>query len=133
MTARRGARGAVLIEALVGVAIVGIALLFLTGLLAHESTLQRRAAAQEAAYTALEGAIEGVRAGVLPLTPPHQVYDTPAPPFVALPPGSGSILWLDVVETPLSGLYDVTATVRFASGPDLVTRSLATRVWRPDG
>ena len=124
-----------LLEALVAVAIVGVALLFLTGLLQHELRLDQRAHEQQLALRALEGVVEGVRAGAFSLTEPHQEYHAPAPPFVALPPGTGSVLWIDVTSAPagapLPGLYDVLVTVRFRHGPDLVQRSLGTRVWLP--
>jgi len=125
--------GFVLLEALVAMAVVGVALLFLTTLLQHELRLDQRAREQELALRALESALEGVRAGAFPLSEPHQSYDTAAPPFIALPPGRGSILFIDVSKAPagapLIGLYDVLVTVRFRHGSDLVQRSLGTRVW----
>jgi type II secretory pathway pseudopilin PulG len=134
-TLPRGANAAgyALLEALVAIAVVGVALLFLTGLLQHELRLDQRAREQQLALRALESALEGVRAGALPIDEPHQVYDAPDLPFVALPAGKGSRLWVDVSKapaaSPLPDLYDVIATVRFRHGPHLVERSLGTRVW----
>ena len=92
----------------------------------------RRERAQQQALLALESAVEGLRAGVLPLMPPGRTYDEAAPPFVALPPGRGSVLTVDVTPGGVPHLFDVLVTVRFASGGELVERSLGTRVWNPN-
>ena len=120
-----------LIEALVAATVAGIALLFLVALLAHEARLITRAAGQREALACLEGALEGLRAGALPLA--TATYTTPAPPWVVLPRHSGT-LWVLVVP-PGPGrppnLWEVTATVRYLAGHDLQMRSVSTKLWQP--
>ena len=128
---RRGSptAGAVLLEALVAVAIAGVALLFLVGLLVHEVRLVTRAAGQREAFAALEAVVAGVRAGALPLR--DATWTEPAPPWVPLPAGRGVVLWLEVAPAGVPDLWDVTATVRYAAWNEVQSRQLATRVWRP--
>src|ERR1044072_5344834 len=75
-------------EALVAAAIVGIALLFVVGLLAHEARLTARAAGQRDAVTLLETALEGVRAGGVALE--DATYDEAKPPRLGGPRGAGA-------------------------------------------
>lgn len=126
---RRGARGAVLLEALVAAAVVAMALLFVMALLAHEARLTAAAPAQRRAFHALEAVLEGVRAGALPLA--DATFRDPEPPWVPLAPQA--TLWLDVRPTELDDLWEVEATIRYRAGRDLQRRSLTTRVWRPHG
>ena len=132
--ARRGDAGAVLIEALVAAVIVAMALLFLIALLAHESRLTARASGQRDAVMLLDAALESVRAGVVPLTLGTTTYDEPYPPWLPIPQRRGAVLWIDVrsLEPAVSDLYEVTATVRYRAGRDVLTRSLTTRVWQPE-
>lgn len=131
--ARRGDAGAVLIEALVAAVIVAMALLFLIALLAHESRLTARAAGQRDAVTLLEAALESVRAGAVPLAVGTTTFTDPVPPWLPIPQRRGAVLWIDVrsLETTAADLYEVTATVRYRAGRDVLTRSLTTRVWQP--
>jgi Tfp pilus assembly protein PilV len=119
-----------LIEALVAATVAGIALLFLVALLAHEARLITRAAGQREALACVEGAIEGLRAGALPLA--TLTYTTPAPPWVTLPRHGGT-LWLVVMPAPTGppGLWEVTATVRYVAGHDVQMRSVSTMLWQP--
>jgi hypothetical protein len=125
----RGATGAALIEALVAVAVVGIALLFLVALLAHEARLTARAAGQHDAVVLLEGAIEGIRAGALPLE--NRRYTESAPPWLPMPPGRGATVWVEVDPVDAPDLFEVTVDVRYRAGRDILRRSLTTRVWKP--
>src|SRR6185503_822478 len=122
--AQARAAGAVLVEALVAAAVVGIALLFLVALLAHESRLTARAAGQRDAVMLLEAALEGIRAGALPLR--DATYRDPEPPWLPIPRARGAVLWIDVepvVDPPVRDLYEVKAEVRYRAGLDLLTRS----------
>lgn len=123
--------GAALLEALVALAIVGVALLFVAGLLAHEARLAARAAGQREAFTALEAVLAGVRAGALPLR--DTSWEAPEPPWVPLPERGRPVLWLAVAATGVPDLWDVEVTIRYAAAGELQTRALATRVWRPGG
>lgn len=131
---RRGAAGVVLIEALVAAAIVGIALLFLVGLLAHEARLTARAAGQQDAYMLLEAAIEGIRAGAVPLVEGKTTYEDPVPPWLPIPVRRGAVLWIEVTTVgnpPVKNLWQVTASVRYRAGRDILNRSVTTRTWQP--
>ena len=130
--ARRGAAGVALVEALVAVAIVGIALLFVVGLLAHEARLTARAAGQHEALMLLEAALEGIRAGAVPLA--DATYSDPLPPWLPSPARRGAVLWIDVepVGSPrVRDLWEVSATVRYRAGRDILRRSVTTRMWLP--
>jgi Tfp pilus assembly protein PilV len=128
---RRGDAGAVLIEALVAAVIVGIALLFLVALLAHESRLTARANGQRDAVMLLEAALEGIRARQVPLPVGRtDTYTEPDPRWLPIP--SGAVLWIEARQvTPVRYLYEVTATVRYRVGRDILSRSLTTRTWLP--
>ena len=126
---RRGARGAVLLEALVAAAVVAVGLLFVMALLAHEARLAAAAPAQRRAFHALEAVLEGVRAGAVPLA--DATFRDPEPPWVPLAPRA--TLWLEVRPTALDDLWEVEAIIRYRAGRDLQRRSLTTRVWRPHG
>ena len=93
---RRSEAGAVLIEALVAAAIVAIALFFVIGLLAHEARLTARAAGQHDAYVLLEAALEGIRAGAVPLVEGKTTYEDPVPPWLPIPVRRGAVLWIEV-------------------------------------
>ena len=130
--ARRAQRGVALMEALVAAAIVGIALLFVVGLLAHEARLTARAAGQRDAVTLLETALEGIRAGGVPLE--DATYDEAKPPWLPIPERRGAVLWIEVKKAgdpPVRDLYEVKATVRYRAGRDILWRSLTTRMWLP--
>lgn len=119
-----------LIEALVAAAIVGVALLFLMALLAHEARLTARAAGQRDAYVLLQAALEGIRAGAVPLR--NADYDEAVPPWLPIPERRGAILWVEVkpVVPPVPDLWEVTLTVRYRAGRDILWRSLTTRLWK---
>ena len=123
--------GAALLEALVALAIVGVALLFVAGLLGHEARLAARAAGQREAFAALEAALAGVRAGALPLR--DVTWEAAEPPWVRLPETGRPVLWLEVERTEVPDLWDVEVTIRYAAGGELQSRTLASRVWRPGG
>ena len=125
----RGARGAVLLEALIASAIVAVGLMLVMALLAHEARLVAAAPAQRRAFHALEAVLEGVRAGGLPLA--TATFLDAEPPWVPLPPRA--TLWLDVRPTEVEDLWELEATIRYRAGRDLQRRSLTTRVWRPHG
>lgn len=132
--ARRGrsAAGVALIEALVAAAIVGIALLFVVGLLAHEARLTARAAGQHDALVLIEAALEGIRAGAVPCE--SATYEDPVPPWLPIPVRRGAVLWIDVAKVGnpvVKDLWEVKATVRYRAGRDILQRSLTTRMWRP--
>src|ERR1044072_5997994 len=108
-------------EALVAAAIVGIALLFVVGILAHEARLTARAAGQRDAVTLLETALEGIRAGGVPLE--DATHAEPNPPWRPPPERRGALLGIGVKRPgapPVRDLYEVKATVRYRAGRDIL-------------
>src|SRR5688500_5548948 len=124
-----GAGGAVLLEALVAIAVVGVALLFLVAVVAHESSLTLRADAHRDATRLLEATVEALRARALPLESAD--YSTAQLPWLPIPERRGAVLWVDVIPLDIEGLYEVEATVRYEAGRHLLRRSLTTRLWMP--
>jgi type II secretory pathway pseudopilin PulG len=116
----------VLIEALVAVAVIGVALLFLVALLAHEARLAARAPAQRAAEQLLELAIEEMRAGLLPI---ESTSFSSAAEWSPLAGHGGTVMWIVATELDAPNLWEVTVKVRYRAGRDLLERSLTTRVW----
>ena len=125
----RDATGAVLLEALVALALAGVAVMFLVGLLVHELRLGSRASRQSEALAALEAVVAGARVGALPLR--EASWTEPAPPWVPLPAGRGVTLWLEVAPAGVADLWTVTATIRYVAWNEVQSRTLTTRVWRP--
>jgi type II secretory pathway pseudopilin PulG len=125
----RTSAGVALLEVLIALAIAGIALLFLVGLLMQDLRLERRAASQREAFACLEAALAGVRVGALPLVDDH--WTESQPPWVQLPSGRGVVLRLQVVPEARE-LWTVTAQVRYLAWNEPRTLELATRVWRPE-
>jgi len=116
----------------VAVAVIGVALLFLVALLAHEARLAARAPAQRAAEQLLELAIEELRADILPLKEGETIYADGAE-WPALVGHGGTVVWIDAMQLPeldyAHNLWEVTVKVRYRAGRDLLTRSLTTRIW----
>ena len=80
----------------------------------------------------LETALEGIRAGALPLVVGTSTYADAKPPWLPIPERRGAVLWIEVTEVPLiKDLYQVKATVRYRAGRDILGRSLTTRMWLP--
>ena len=127
---RRGrSAGSALLEALVALALVGVALLFLVGLLVHDLRLAVRGARQREAFASLEAAVAGLRAGALPLQD-GQWTPADAPDWLVLPEGDAVELAV-AVEEDERDLWTVVATVRYAAWNEPQSRTLVTRIWSP--
>jgi Tfp pilus assembly protein PilV len=115
-------------EALVAVAVIGIALFFLVGLLAHEARLAARAPAQRDAEMLLELAVEEMRSGLMPIAEGTTTYANGAE-WAGLVGHSGTVMWIFAEKLDAPNLWEVKAKVRYRAGRDLLERSLTTRVW----
>jgi prepilin-type N-terminal cleavage/methylation domain-containing protein len=104
VTTTSGARGFSLVEALIALALVGVALLLDLGLQAQSREIEDRLAVEAELLRRAEAAIESVRAGQLPLrsdaVDPALAWPSAAPPELAM------ILVVDGTEVP--GLCRVT-------------------------
>lgn len=113
-------KGFSLVEALIATTIVMIALLMGMGLVAQQPGIQRRLEAQREAIHGLEGTLEALRAGALPLA--SQRIDAPG----------DRTIWVDV--QPAShppGLYRISLRVLWRIEGKVRERSIETLIWRP--
>jgi len=128
---RAGNGGFTLVETLVALAILGIALLLVLSLVLNQPRMLKRLDAQRQAYRAIEGTLEAVRAGAIPLETTYFTdFDfaagTPAPPDLTLR--------MDV--TPLAaypGLYKVSLSAHYALAGQGFDKKVQTLVWQPGG
>jgi type II secretion system protein I len=128
---RAGNGGFTLLETLVALAILGIALLLVLSLVLNQPRMLKRLDAQRQAYRAIEGTLEAVRAGAIPLETTHFAdFDfaagTPAPPDLTLQ--------MDV--TPLAappGLYKVSLSAHYTFAGQGFDKKVQTLVWQPGG
>ena len=111
--------GFTLVEALIATTIVMIALLMGMALVAQQPGIQRRLEAQRETLHALEGTLEALRAGALPLASQRLDADD-------------RTIWVDV--QPAShppGLYRVSLKALWRVEGKVRERSIETLVWRP--
>lgn len=123
---RGGARtGYALIEAMLALAITGMAILAATGLVQSHGALVRRAAVQQELLRSAEDVLEQLRGGVRPLRSDNDVK-----PLIA----AGEALRRTVVVVDAlqpEGLYRVSVTARASVPGESLSVELATMVWRP--
>lgn len=126
---RRGAAGFSLIETLVALAVVASVLLAgVAAVTNHRRALVRLAAGREAT-AAVGAALEGIRAGAVPLTPDAGPAALPAP-FAAVR-AEGLRLWVETWETGQPGLWEVEVRAIYLAAGSPRRRSVTTLVWRP--
>lgn len=119
------ARGFSLLEAMVALVLIGIAILIATSFLDTQARSAARVRAQQVLLRQIESTMEGVRAGVIPLSTRTVASFDPSLEVLDL----RTSMVVRTVGPP--GLYqvEVTATGTVRGRP--VSRSLTTRVWRP--
>ena len=107
-------------------AVLLVALLIGLALLAEQPRIERRLAARQEAVRAVEGVLEGIRAGVVPLQ------------GGAVPPGVGGggggtpmLLWMEVTPTDRPGLDDVRVTANYNVLGEEGHWEARTLVWAP--
>lgn len=126
---RQVASGFLLLEALVALALVGVALLLTMALLTAEARFRQARETRVAALEAAEDVLELLRSGYLafePTTLEHPelelLLDRPLPPIT---------LWLEVEPSGVPGLYDVAVVSRFVAAGHLQRDRLPTRMRGP--
>jgi len=128
---RAGNGGFTLLETLIALVILGFALLFVLTLVLNQPRMLKRLDAQRQAYRAIEGTLEAVRAGGIPLQSAHFAdFDflagTPAPPDLTLQ--------MDVVALPTpAGLYRVSLAAHYTLAGQGIDQKVQTLVWQSPG
>jgi prepilin-type N-terminal cleavage/methylation domain-containing protein len=126
-----GNGGFTLLETLIALVILGFALLFVLSLVLNQPRMLKRLDAQRQAYRAIEGTLEAVRAGAIPLqTANFSGFDflagTPAPPDLSLQ--------MDVLALPApAGLYKVSLSAHYKVAGQGMDQKVQTLVWQPGG
>jgi len=126
---RHGQRGASLLEGLVALALIGIAILVAAAFLDTQAIATDRVQAQAELVLQLEAAVEGMRAGTVPL---HSGALDPMPQSL---PRSAEVdeLALSAQILPLEppGLVEVTLNASCRTRRGRQTKTVTTRIWRP--
>lgn len=118
-------QGFSLLECVVALALLGFALLTATSFLSVLSEATSRVQVHSEMLHELESVVELMRVGVLPLK-------TGTASFAAASDTCSDLLVTAVVgDSEVPGLFRISLRAECRVGPDLVTRSLKSQVWRP--
>jgi type II secretory pathway component PulJ len=116
--------GSGLLEAVVALAIVGMAILVATNALQSHAMLLQRSAVREELLHAAEDVLEQLRGGVLPLD-----GRTAEASSATVPGGARTVVSVEPLD--IEGLYRVTVTARASLPGEPLAVELTTMVWRP--
>jgi prepilin-type N-terminal cleavage/methylation domain-containing protein len=127
---RAGNGGFTLLETLVALAILGIALLLTLVLVLNQPRILHRLDGERQAFRAIEGTLEAVRAGAIPLESARfESFDflagTPAPPDLTL---RMDVRPLDMPP----GLYEVSLVAHYTLAGKGYDKRVQTLVWQTD-
>ncbi|HEX3551960.1 MAG TPA: prepilin-type N-terminal cleavage/methylation domain-containing protein [Thermoanaerobaculia bacterium] len=128
-----GQSGFTLLEALVALALLGVALLLGMELVLQNPRMVRRMDGERQAFRAMESTLEAVRAGVipLPLPPPRTAELGGFSTAVGSPARKDLAISMRVDFTALPGLYHVTLRACYTADARKVQKELQTMVWSP--
>lgn len=124
MSAVRRTSGFTLVEVLVALLLLTTCLLLALGLHMQQRRILDRLAAQGEALRALEGAMEALRAGALPLA-------SATVPELASGEARGLVVTIEVAGTEVPSLFDVRAEARFLVAGEPHSRQIETLIWSP--
>lgn len=126
---RRSARGFSLVEALIGLTLMGVAMLLTMALMAQQPWIERRLAAHQEALRLMESQIEQLRSGgALPRDGEIDVSTLPR----SSPPGARDLrMWIEVEALPERSLYDLRLTARYSVGERVYETGLDSMIFAP--
>ena len=113
-----------MVEVLVALLILTLCLFLALGLHMQQRRILDRLAAQGEALRALEGTLEALRAGAVPLA-------SGTVPGFAYSEAKGLVVTLEVTNTDVPALFDVRAEARFLVAGEPHSRQLETLIWSP--
>lgn len=124
---RRGEGGFSLVEALVGLTLLALVLIFSLAVLFRMPRQMERIEARQEANRAAEAVLEAVRAGAVPLAAGYRAFPTPGASAEAAEQLGA---WLEVTPTDTPGLDRVAVLVRYKVEGEPHTVTVETQVWR---
>ena len=128
-SSQSGQSGFTLLEALVALALLGVALLLGMELVLQNPRMVRRMDGERQAFRAMESTLEAVRAGAISLQTSDLDGFTTAVGSPA--PKDHLAICMQVDPTELPGLYQVTLRARYTADARKVQKELQTMVWSP--
>src|SRR5947209_4163260 len=129
-TMQRAGNGFTLVETLIALALLGVALLLGMALVLSQPRMVRRMESERQAFRAIEGTLEAIRGGAIPLVPAH--FDNFA--FSAGSPVSSDLtLSMDVRPVPFPpSLFQVSLTAHYSVAGQPFDHRVDTLVWQPN-
>lgn len=101
-----------LVEAVIGLMLIGVALLLTMALMAQQPGIERRLAAHVEALGLIEAQLEQLRAGAA--LPADGELDVSGMPRSSPPAAPGLRMWIEVDKLPERSLYEVRLTARYS-------------------
>jgi prepilin-type N-terminal cleavage/methylation domain-containing protein len=122
--------GFTLIETLVALALVGVALLLGMALVLSQPRMLKRLESERQAFRAIEGTLEAIRGGSIPLAPAH--FENFA--FSAGTPAARDLtLSMDISQAAFPpGLYQISLRAHYSVAGQGFDKRVDTLVWQPN-
>lgn len=118
-----------MLEALVALALMGIAMLLTMALICEEPRIERRLEAHGEVIRLLEARLELIRAYLYTSEGEIDLETLPVPEE---PVAENLKMWTEVEALPERGLSKMTVTARYSVGDGIFEQSLETMIWDPD-